>query len=286
MPPEPAPKPDPALVEAVRGAPDRALAHAVLERGLAVGRGCLCNALWASTEIDPWEKINRTRAKAEKRGKALLAASDELAAFGKLFRIREVQAGGRGTSYRDLHLPDEWSAELVPRRRLGVPSSIRLVFPLSEEDKVLVDLSPKQLHAALREIPETPFVQRLAAAHPDALVHVRAAGEWLHHDNMVVRDAQQKLASLGIETPAPKTWVWCHIQFGPREGSTIVLHPLGTGIYVIDFGLENAGIWTEAFIQQTGQANVPADEVHFRPSGICSIVDKEGRLSVLKLPEE
>ena len=144
---------------------------------------------------------------ANKRGQELFAASAFRDDFERHFEISGVEAM-RG-SYSSCSLEGKtWTADLTPKKSLKHEVKICVVFPVIDDERIVVSITPLEILGVIESAFEHPFVSKRFSEGEATGIRLRIQGDRLHWNTPEIIEFIEKIT--GVKAEADKFEHWAY----------------------------------------------------------------------------
>jgi hypothetical protein len=216
----------------------------------------------------------------ERRARLMMEDTKALKAFDEQFTFDKLRCDGE--AYELCFTGRVWRALAAPKTQLPIKCTADLTFPVASNETVVVGLTTEQVLGALEEICSTPFVQRIMRGK-DGHVYLEASGDRLHERTDIVEEHRQMLERNGVSAPPAREWICFWMYLDSQPGNFVIIsHPAKIDLFIVQVGAEHVEEWREA-CQRVEPDLIVWERDHWSfTASVQPVVDREGRLSVLK----
>lgn len=154
------------------------------------------------------------QAAANKRGRELFEATKFKEEFERHFEITGIEAMRGSFSSCSLEGP-AWVAEFTPKRKFEHEASVRPVFPIRDESRVEVSLTPQEIMSAIEMGLKHPFVSSRFKDGGATGVRLRIQGDRLHWNTPELQEFIEKFT--GEKPNEDKLGHWAYFIIDDEE---------------------------------------------------------------------
>ncbi len=169
----------------------------------------------------------------EKEGKELFDANMFKDDFSRHFEVADIEVS------RGIHIcpPIEWpawSAELTPKIKFDYPVHVRAMFPIEDDKRVEVSLTPLQIISAIEKVSRHPFIENLFKNGNATGLRMRILGDRLHWDTPGLIEFIEKLSGRRPKEDELSHWAYFIIDAEDPRYIPIYLNTLTGDIITTD----------------------------------------------------
>ena len=214
-----------------------------------------------------------------KRGQEFFEASTFKEEFERHFEITRIEAMRGSFSSCSLEGP-AWVAEFTPKRKFDHEASVRPVFPIRDDSRVEVLLTPQEITSAFKRAFKHPFVSKRFKDGGTTGVRLRIQGDRLHWNTPELQEFIEKIT--GEKPNEDELGHWAYFIIDATE-------PRHTSIYfntktgeIIDED-ESKWPWEPYFIDSSGERTNTNKAEHTNPLPAAESKSEGGEKTQLQL---
>ena len=176
-------------------------------------------------EKDKKAKSNREiwaeqQAAANRKGEELFKASAFKEEFERHFEITRIEAMRGSFSSCSLEGP-AWVAEFSPKRKFDHEASVRPAFPIRDDSRVEVSLTPQKITSAFEEAFKHPFVSKRFKEGGATGIRLRIQGDRLHWNTPELQEFVEKVSGEKPKEDELAHWAYFIIDDEQRNYTSI-----------------------------------------------------------------
>jgi hypothetical protein len=200
-------------------------------------------------------------ASANKRGQELFEASTFKEEFERHFEIAGIEAMLGSYSGCSLDGP-AWVANFIPKRKFDHQASVEPVFPIRDDSRVEVSLTPQEITSAFERAFKHPFVSKRFRDSGATGVRLRIQGDRLHWNTPELQEFVEKITGKRPKENELRHWAYFIIDATEPRHTSIYFNTKTGEIIDED---ESKWPWEPYLIDSAGERTNANKAAHTNP---------------------